>query len=288
MKRVIRVGCVLGLAILILQGCGKKETQILEEMESKDASPTVEIQVFIAASLSDTLEELKERYLLQHPNLKITYNADSSGTLLTQIEEGYACDIFFSADTEQVIKLEEDKMIIPGTRVDYLKNQVVLIAPKGVDTLVTGFETINLASSIALADGSVPVGKYTRNILMKTGFLPETKDPASITAKQIKEALNNIEINECSNVSKVKEAIKEASNEVGCVYYSDAYSIKEEVDIIAFADTDLTGEIIYPVVQVVNQEAGEAQLAAAEEFRCYLISEEAKGVFEKHMFLINE
>jgi len=276
MKKSIRVISVLLLVVVMISGCGVENTK------------KIKIQVFIAASLSEAMEEVKDLYELKNPAVTITYNADSSGTLLTQIEEGYACDIFFSADTKQIVKLEEEKMIISGSRTDLLKNQVVLITSKGSNTKVTGFNNMDLASSMALADGSVPVGKYTRNILMKLEILPETQDISTITTNQVKEALGGIEINECSNVSKVKEAVKETSNEIGCVYYSDAYSIKDDVDMIAIASTELTGDIIYPVTQIINEEAGETQLAAATDFMEYLKSEEAKNIFEKYMFLINE
>ena len=98
-----------------------------------------DVQLFIAASLEAAFKEIIPLYNATQPNVKITYNADSSGTLLTQVQEGFACDIFFSAATSQIKTLEEEGYMIAGTRVDLLANKLVLITLKGSGTAVTGF-----------------------------------------------------------------------------------------------------------------------------------------------------
>ena len=128
-----------------------------------------EIQVFIAASLKNVMDELVTQYNEEHPNVKITYNADSSGTLLTQIEEGYECDIFFSAAQKQMDQLESDGLVVDGTRANVVNNQVVAVTRKDSGTKVTGLDNLSEAESFALAGGSVPVGKYTRTALMNMG-----------------------------------------------------------------------------------------------------------------------
>lgn len=100
-----------------------------EETKTDDAEET-EIQVFIAASLNTVMTELAEEYNKEHPEVKITYNADSSGTLLTQIEEGYECDIFFSAAQKQMDQLEKDGLVVDGTRANVVNNQVVVVSLK--------------------------------------------------------------------------------------------------------------------------------------------------------------
>ena len=246
-----------------------------------------EIQVFIAASLENAFQDIIALYRDSQPNITVTYSADSSGTLLTQIQEGYECDIFFSAGASQIDTAESEGLAVEGTRVDLLRNEVVLITWKGSGTTVTGLENIGEASSIALADGSVPVGNYTRVALQNLGVLDSTLASNEITSEQISEALGGVEINECGNVSKVKEAVKEGSNEVGTVYYSDAYSVKDDVDIIEHISPDLTGTIAYPMVRIVNAEAGAAQTAAADDFFAFLQTPEAMEVFEAYMFVSN-
>lgn len=264
----------------------EQETATEEKKTDSITSGTATVQVFIAASLSNSMEEIATMYQENHPDVEIVYNADSSGTLMQQIEEGATCDIFFSAATKQMKQLEEDGFVEDGTRVDLLNNKVVLITAKGSGTKVTGFSNLDKAESIAFADGSVPVGKYTRQILVKEGILKETEDISKITTQEISEALGGVEINECGNVSKVKEAVKEGSNEIGTVYYSDAYSVIDDVDIIAEATKEQSGDIIYPVALIKNEEADESEVETAKNFLEYIQTKEAKLVFEKYMFTI--
>ena len=233
------------------------------------------------------MEDLAQRYTAEHPEVSIVYNADSSGTLMTQIEEGYACDIFFSAAQKQMNQLEEDGFLVEGTRVNVLNNQLVVLTQADSDTAVTGLEDLDKAESLALADGSVPAGKYTRQALVNLGILPETDDPSQITTQEVSDALGGLEISEQGNVSKVLLAVVEGSCEVGTTYYSDTYGYEDRVKVLQTVSYDLTGDIIYPVAQIVNEEADEAETAAAADFVSYITSDEAKEVFDSYYFDTN-
>ena len=233
------------------------------------------------------MDELAAQYNEEHPNVKITYNADSSGTLLTQIEEGYECDIFFSAAQKQMNQLEEDKLIVDGTRANVVNNQVVVVTRKDSGTKVTGLDNISEAESFALAGGSVPVGKYTRTALMNMDILPKVDDPSTITTEEVSEALGGLEISEQDNVSKVLSAVVEGSCEVGTTYYSDTYGFEDQLDILQTVGYDLTGNVIYPIARVVNDEADDAQNAAADDFIKFVLSDNAKKVFESYYFDTN-
>lgn len=259
-----------------------EDTEDTQEAEAEGEE--TELQVFIAASLNTVMTEIAEKYNEEHPEVKITYNADSSGTLLTQIEEGYECDIFFSAAQKQMDQLEEDGLVVEGTRANVVNNQVVVVTLKDSGTAVTGLETIGDAENIALAGGSVPVGKYTRQALVNLGILEAADDVATITTEQISEALGGVEISEQDNVSKVLSAVVEGSCEVGTTYYSDTYGYEDDIEILETVSYDLTGNVIYPVAQVVNEEADEAQLAAAEDFLAFILSDEAKAIFDSYYF----
>lgn len=266
------------------------DTDTEEEAEETSSDVEVTLNVFIAASLNNAFEELKANYEAEHPNVTITLNAASSGTLLTQIQEGYDCDIFFSASTKEIDQLEEEGRIVDGTRTDLLKNEVVVITWQGSGTTVTGLDNLSEAASIALADGSVPVGRYTRTALQATGVLDSSLTASDITTAEVSEALGGVEINECANVSAVLQAVAEGSNEVGTIYYSDAYSEIDRIEILEHVSTDLTGNIIYPVAQIVpldESAVSEEQTAAAEEFLAYITSDEAMEVFTTYMFLDN-
>ena len=287
-----------GAMVLSMAGCsGSSDGSSDNAGSSGDASSgesstdgeaeETEIQVFIAASLNTVMTELAEMYNEEHPEVTITYNPDSSGTLLTQIQEGYECDIFFSAAQKQMDDLEADGLMVEGTRANVVNNQVVVVSLKDSGTKVTGLENLNEAESIALAGGSVPVGRYTRQALVNLGTLPETDDPASITTEEVSEALGGVEISEQDNVSKVLTAVVEGSCEVGTTYYSDTYGYEDDLDILQTVSYDLTGDVIYPIARVVNEEADDAQTAAAEDFLQFILSDEAKAVFDSYYFDTN-
>ncbi|HIV53368.1 MAG TPA: molybdate ABC transporter substrate-binding protein [Candidatus Mediterraneibacter norwichensis] len=287
-KRVLAVMLAAAM-VFSTAACGSSTEDSGENGNQGESSgeEETEIQVFIAASLNTVMTELAEKYNEDHPNVKITFNADSSGTLLTQIQEGYECDIFFSAAQKQIDDLEADGLMVEGTRADVVNNQVVVVTLKDSGTKVTGLENLGDAESIALAGGSVPVGRYTRQALINLGVLPGTDDPAAVTTEEVSEALGGVEISEQDNVSKVLTAVVEGSCEVGTTYYSDTYGYEDDLEILETVSYDLTGNVIYPIARVVNEEADDAQTAAAEDFLEYVLSDEAKEVFEAYYFDTN-
>lgn len=243
-----------------------------------------QIQVFIAASLNTVMTDLAAKYNENHPDVEIVYNADSSGKLMEQIENGFACDIFFSAATKQMDQLETDGLLVDGSRKNVVNNQVVVVTRKDSGTAVTGHADIGKASSIAMADGSVPVGKYTRQAMVNLGLLEQTDDVSAITTKEVSDVLGGVEISEQGNVSQVLTAVAEGNCEVGTTYYSDIYGYEDQLDILEKVSYDLTGNVIYPIALVKNDEVTEAETAAAEEFLTYVTSDEAKSVFDSYYF----
>lgn len=234
------------------------------------AEPAGELYVFIAASLSNAMEEIQKDFNEEYPEVEILYNADSSGTLQTQIEEGSRCDIFFSAATKQMDALTEQKLAKEDSVVELLENKVVLIKPKDGETKVTGFENITDAENLALAGEDVPVGQYSREIFTNLGIMDKVEA---------------MEINEGKNVTEVLAAVSEGSNEVGVVYATDAASVGDQVEIIAEAPADaLKTPVLYPVGLVEDAEASQEESAAADAFLAYLQTEEALSVFEEYGF----
>ena len=299
MKRIMAAGMVIGMLTGLMACSGKDEPKA--ETESAGSEETkaeavqnevsgaeeTEIQVFIAASLNTVMTDLAEQYQSEHPEVKITFNADSSGKLLTQIEEGYACDIFFSAAQKQMDQLEADGLVIEGSRHNVVNNQVVVLTLKDSGTKVTGLENLDTAASIALAGGSVPVGKYTRQALVNMGILQEVEDISLITTQEISDALGGVEISEQDNVSKVLNAVTEGACEVGTTYYSDTYGYEDKVEILEKVSYDLTGDVIYPICLVQNKEADETQKKAAEDFLQFVLSDASEDVFENYYFDTN-
>jgi len=314
MKKLITAATAFTVAFALLTGCGgssattaqntesdeaKQETvqeteqEAVQETEQETVQETaqeepVEIQVFIAASLNTVMQDVKAAYEAEHPNVTIVLNPDSSGKLLTQIEEGYECDVFFSAAQKQMNTLQDtDGLVVEGTRHNVVNNQVVVVTRKDSGTSVTGLADIGNAESIALADGSVPVGRYTRVAMTALGMLPETEDPSVYTTQEVSDALGGVEISEQSNVSKVLAAVVEGSCEVGTTYYSDTYGFEDQLDILEKVSYDLTGNVIYPIAQVKNDQASDAQAAAAADFVEFVASDQMKPVFEGYYFDTN-
>ena len=308
-KKIAAVFCAAIMAVA-MSGCGgQKSTELIPANENSASSVTetsaafpvessgsetaavteptgdkTQIQVFIAASLNTAMTDLAAKYTENHPDVEIVYNADSSGKLMEQIENGFACDIFFSAATKQMDQLETDGLLVDGSRKNVVNNQVVVVTRKDSGTAVTGLADIGKASSIAMAVGSVPVGKFTRQAMVYLGLLEQTDDVSAITTKEVSDALGGVEISEQGNVSQVLTAVAEGNCEVGTTYYSDTYGYEDQLDILEKVSYDLTGNVIYPIALVKNDEATEAETAAAEEFLAYVTSDEAKAVFDSYYF----
>lgn len=236
-----------------------------------DQEVSGDLYVFIAASLNNAMEEIQENFHEIYPDVNILYNADSSGTLQTQIEEGARCDLFFSAATKQMDALVEEKLAKEDTVKDLLENKVVLIKPTNGETAVTGFENIMDAENLALAGEDVPVGQYSREIFKNLG---------------IEDVVNEMEINEGKNVTAVLAAVSEGSNEIGIVYATDASSVSDKVEVIAEAPSgSLKTPVLYPAGLIEDAEASDGEKEAAKIFLEYLQSEEAMKVFEAYGFV---
>ena len=235
---------------------------------AEDASGA--LYVFIAARLSNAMEDIQKDFNKEYPDVNILFNADSSGTLQTQIEEGSRCDVFFSAATKQMDALVDEELANKDSVVDLLENKVVQIKPKDGETKVTGFENITDAENIALAGEDVPVGQYAREINNNLGIMDD---------------VNKMEINECKNVTDVLAAVSEGSNEIGVVYATDAASVADKVEILAEAPADsLQTPVLYPVGLIEDKEASEDDTKAAEALLDYVESDAAIKVFEDYGF----
>ena len=306
MKKKVLSLMLAGAMVLSMTACGSQNTDQgaandtsakAEQSDSSEAAKenseseeleSTQITVFAAASLENALNEVIKKYNETQPNVTIIPSYDSSGTLLAQIEEGAACDVFFSAAQKQMDTLQnDDQLVVDGTRHNVVNNQVVVITYKGSGTAVTGLENLKDAKNIAMADGSVPVGKYTRQALVNAGILDAVDDVSTIPTDVVSQALGGVEINECANVSAVKTQVAEGSNEVGTVYYSDTYGLEDKLDILQVVSYDLTGNVIYPIAQVKNDEADELEQKAALDFVNFVKSDAAKTIFDSYYFDTN-
>lgn len=235
------------------------------------AFAATEISVFAAASMNESMTEIAQAYEKAHPDVKIVYNFDSSGTLKTQIEQGAECDVFISAGQKQMNEIN-DKFVMPGTRFDIVSNQVVLIVPKGKNsTGINDFADVvtDKVKLIALGNSDVPVGQYSVEIFKNMGIWDK------LTAEN--------KITYASNVKEVLAQTAAAAVSCGIVYGTDA-ATSDAVEVVANAPAGSHKPIVYPAAIMKNAK----DKAATEAFVEYLKSDASTAVFKRIGFAIPE
>ena len=249
-----------------------------EAAPAEETAPAEEIEliVFAAASMTETLTEIKDLYEAANPGVKITYNFDSSGTLKTQIQEGAECDLFISAGQKQMNQLDSTAsaevntegldFVLQGSRINLLENKVVLVVPEGNPKGIESFDQLaellkNGEVLMAMGNSDVPVGQYTQKILAYYELSEE--DLAAAGA-----------ITYGTNVKEVTTQVSEASVDCGVVYCTDAFSAG--LTVVEGATAEMCGQVIYPAA-VLNVST---HPEAAQAFLDYLTTDEAMAVFE--------
>ena len=235
-----------------------------------------EIIVFAAASMTETLTQLKDTFEAANPGVTVTCNFDSSGTLKTQIEEGADCDLFLSAGQKQMnqLDIEADAAVntdgldfVDGaTRIDLLENKVTLCVPEGNPKGIDSFDALAAALKdgdvlLAMGNSDVPVGQYTQKILAYYELSEE-------------ELANAGCITYGTNVKEVTTQVSESSVDCGVIYCTDALSAG--LIIVDYATPEMCGQIIYPAAVLKTAQNPDA----AKAFLDYLTGPEAAAVFE--------
>ncbi len=271
-RRALILGSLALSASLLLSACGGSAAS--SQAASASSAPassaaasseasgeSVQLTVFAAASLTETLNQIAEQYKTVAPNVELVFNFDSSGTLKTQIEEGADCDLFLSAAQKQMNALEEEDLINTGTRVDLLENKVVLAVPEGTPADIQSFEDIGTdkCKLVALGNEDVPVGSYSVEILTNLGILDELESSNKITYG--------------SNVKEVTTQVKEAAADCGIVYATDAFSAGLET--VDQATAEECGPVIYPAALTASTEHADE----AQAFLEYLTTDDAAAIF---------
>ena len=267
---------IAAVMVLSFAACAAPATEETADAETVPEAEPVELIVFAAASMTETMNQIAELYKAKAPNVTLTYNFDSSGTLKTQIQEGAECDLFISAGQKQMNQLDitadsevnTDKLdfVLEGTRINLLENRVTLCVPEGNPKDIKSFD--DLADKLkegsvlmAMGNSDVPVGQYTQKILAFYGLDEEKLAKGGV-------------ITYGTNVKEVTTQVTEASVDCGVVYCTDAFSAG--LTPVDYATKEMCGQVIYPAAVLnisKNQEA-------AKEFLAYLQTDEAMKVFE--------
>ena len=235
----------------------------------------VELVVFAAASMTETLNQIKETYEAENPGVTLTYNFDSSGTLKTQIQEGAECDLFISAGQKQMDQLditadasvntEGLDFVDDSTRIDLLENKVTLVVPEGNEKGIETFEQLaGLLKDgdvlLAMGNSDVPVGQYTQKIFAYYGLDEQ-------------ELANAGKLTYGTNVKEVTTQVAQSSVDCGVIYCTDAFSAG--LTVVDSATPEMCGQVIYPAAVL----KGSAHHEEAKAFLDYLTGEEAMAVF---------
>ena len=279
MKKLISLLLALVMA-LSLAACGNKTDDKTNGDDQQTSDETVELTVFAAASLTESLTAIGEKYMAENENVKISFNFDSSGKLYTQITEGAPCDLFISAAPKQMnhldgtLKDDAEKnpkgqdLLVAGSRIDLLENKVALAVAEGNPKDIDSFDKLaELLKSgdvkLAIGNSDVPVGQYTQKI-----FTYYDIDENAVADK----------LTYGSNVKEVTTAVSESTVDCGIIYASDAYSAG--LTVAATATADMCGQVIYPAAVLKTS----AHQEAAAAFLAYLQGAEASAEFEAVLF----
>ena len=290
-KKIFALLLALVMMFSLLVGCGSTKTDnqnvsngaetdntvnTPETPNEPEAEP-VELIVFAAASMTETLTELGNKYMEENKNVTIVFNFDSSGTLKTQIQEGADCDIFISAGQKQMNQLDINAsaevntdgldFVLAGTRFNILENKVALAVPDGNPKGIQSYDDLiadlkDGSVILAMGNNDVPVGQYTQKILKYYELSEE-----ELAAKGV--------ITYGSNVKEVTTQVSEATVDCGIIYQTDAFSAG--LTVVDTATAEMCGQVIYPAA-VLNITKNEE---AAKAFLEYLTSDAADAVFEK-------
>ena len=260
-----------------LTACGSSADTPESAQGGGETAEPVELTVFAAASLTETLNQIAEDYKAVAPDVTLTFNFDSSGTLKTQIQEGAVCDLFLSAGQKQMDQLDASAdasvntegldFVLEGSRIDLPENKVTLAVPEGNPKGIDSFDALAEhleAGDILLAMGNsdVPVGQYTQKILTWYGL-----DEAALA--------NAGCITYGTNVKEVTTQVSEGSVDAGIIYCTDAFSAG--LTIVDEATPEMCGQVIYPAAVLNTSE----QQEEAQAFLDYLSTDEAMAVFEE-------
>lgn len=287
MKKIMALIISALMVICMLAACGKQAQPETPQDSGKEAAPVVEdtisgeLNIYAAASMTESLDEVISLFTALHPNVTVNVNYQSSGDLVKAIVAGGVCDIFISAGAKQMnqIDIEADPeintdgndFVVPGTRFKMLQNKCVLVVPDDNPAGLTSFNDLKTAFDgeefiVAKGGAEVPVGEYTTAIFEYLGI-----DETAVESK----------INYCENVKAVQSAVKEGATQAGVVYATDAYSAG--LTVIDTATDEMTGKtVIYPAAQISTGENPEAAAAFME----FMVGPEASACFEAVGFTV--
>ena len=275
MKKLFSLVLALSMALALTACSGSADTDSTTDDTTETTAEPVELHVFAAASMQESLDQVIEAYKAVAPEVAVVATYDSSGTLKTQIQEGADCDVFISAAPKQMNQLDAEggeenteglDLVNSATRLDLLENKVTLAVPEGNPKGIESFDQLAelLASGdvfLAMGNSDVPVGQYTQKIFTYYGLNEETLASSGVLTYG-------------SNVKEVTTQVSEGTVDCGVIYATDAFSAG--LTVVDEATAEMCGQVIYPAAVMKNS----ANPDAAKAFLAFLSTDEAMACFE--------
>lgn len=275
MKKLFSLVLALSMALALTACSGSADTDSTTDDTTETTAKPVELYVFAAASMQESLDQVIKAYKAVAPEVAVVATYDSSGTLKTQIQEGADCDVFISAAPKQMNQLDAEggeenteglDLVNSATRLDLLENKVTLAVPEGNPKGIESFDQLAelLASGdvfLAMGNSDVPVGQYTQKIFTYYGLNEETLASSGVLTYG-------------SNVKEVTTQVSEGTVDCGVIYATDAFSAG--LTVVDEATAEMCGQVIYPAAVMKNS----ANPDAAKAFLDFLSTDEAMACFE--------
>ena len=275
MKKLFSLVLALSMALALTACSGSADTDSTTDDTTETTAEPVELHVFAAASMQESLDQVIEAYKAVAPEVAVVATYDSSGTLKTQIQEGADCDVFISAAPKQMNQLDAEggeenteglDLVNSATRLDLLENKVTLAVPEGNPKGIESFDQLAelLARGdvfLAMGNSDVPVGQYTQKIFTYYGLNEETLASSGVLTYG-------------SNVKEVTTQVSEGTVDCGVIYATDAFSAG--LTVVDEATAEMCGQVIYPAAVMKNS----ANPDAAKAFLDFLSTDEAMACFE--------
>lgn len=270
MKYLWRVQLLFLVCCFLLAACG-------ESVTTGDTTTPVpkpaHLEIFAAASLTESFNEIRTDYQRAHANVTISYDFEGSQSLVLKLTQGAAADIFASADQTNM-KKAQDAGLVTQSQV-FARNKLVVIVPASNPANITSLlDLAKQGNKIVLGAPAVPVGKYSLQILDKLG-----KD-SRYGASYEKSVKANI-VSQEDQVKAVVTKVQTGEADAGIVYRTDVTAaVAKKVKIIDISDEfNVIAE--YPIAVLKNA----SNATDAQAFVRYLLSTDGQAILKKYGFI---
>ncbi|MGE0085895.1 MAG: molybdate ABC transporter substrate-binding protein [Desulfococcaceae bacterium] len=224
-----------------------------------------EITVSAAASLTNAMTKAGQSFENANPGIKVIFNFAASGALLQQIKQGAPVDVFASADQKSMDMAEAEKLVLPETRKNFVKNTLVLAVPADSALTVKSPEDLKQSGIKKIAVGNpetVPAGRYARESLTGYGLWDVLTDKFIYA----------------STVRQVLDYLIRGEVDAGFVYSTDAAVAGEKVKVML--EMGKHKPVIYPIAVVSASEKKES----AQRLMDFVLSDAGQAVFAEFGF----